>query len=49
MEQRYGTLSKKQRGTVRALLSKVAGLSMPQITRLIRAYRCFCQPDLAPL
>jgi len=30
-------LRKKQRGKVRALLSKLSGLSMPQITRLIRA------------
>lgn len=39
VEQRYFSLSKKHRGAVRALLSKVAGLSMPQITRLIRNYR----------
>jgi len=39
IEQRYFSLGKKQRGAVRALLSKVAGLSMPQITRLIRRYR----------
>ena len=39
IQQRYFSLSKKQRGAVRALLSKVAGLSMPQITRLIRRYR----------
>ena len=39
IEQQYFSLSKKQRGAVRALLSKVAGLSMPQITRLIRCYR----------
>lgn len=39
MEQQYFSLSKMQRGAVRALLSKVAGLSMPQITRLIRSYR----------
>ena len=38
-EQQYFSLTKKQRGTVRALLSKVAGLSMPQVTRLIRSYR----------
>jgi len=38
-EQQYFSLSKKQRGAVRALLSKVAGLSLPQITRLIRSYR----------
>ncbi len=39
VEQRYFSLGKKQRGMVRALMAKVAGLSMPQITRLIRAYR----------
>jgi transposase InsO family protein len=38
-EQRYFSLSKKQRGLVRALLAKVAGLSLPQLTRLIRNYR----------
>ena len=32
-------MTKKHRGAVRALLSKGAGLSMPQITRLIRSYR----------
>lgn len=37
--QRYFSLCKKQRGAVRALLAKVAGLSLPQITRLIRSYR----------
>ena len=38
VEQEYFTLRKKQRGGVRALLSKLSGLSMPQITRLIRRY-----------
>lgn len=38
-EQRYFSLNKKERGAVRALLSKVAGLSLPQITRLIRSYK----------
>jgi transposase InsO family protein len=36
--QEYFTLRKKQRGRVRALLSKLTGLSMPQITRLIGRY-----------
>jgi hypothetical protein len=36
-EQQYFSLTKKERGAVRALLSRVAGLSMPQITRLIRS------------
>src|ERR1039458_7963630 len=39
VEQQYFSLPKKQRGAVRALVSKVAGLSMPQVTRLIRQYR----------
>jgi len=39
IEQRYFALHKKQRGMVRALMAKVAGLSVPQISRLIRAYR----------
>ena len=39
IEQSYFSMKKRQRGAVRALLSKVAGLSLPQITRLIRQYR----------
>ena len=38
-QQQYFSLSKKERGAVRALLSKVAGLSLPQITRLIRNFK----------
>lgn len=38
VEQEYFTLRKKQRGQVRALLGKLSGLSMPQITRLIGRY-----------
>ena len=30
--------AKKQRGAIRAYLSKVTGLSLPQITRLMRKY-----------
>ena len=37
--QQYAGQSKKQRGVIRAYLSKVTGLSLPQITRLIRRYR----------
>lgn len=37
--QEYAVQSKKQRGTIRGFLSKVTGLSLPQITRLIRKYR----------
>jgi hypothetical protein len=39
LEQEYFSLGRKQRSAVRALLGKVTGLSMPQITRLIRSYR----------
>src|SRR5436189_6323419 len=38
VDQEYFSQRKKQRGRVRALLSKVSGLSMPQVTRLIRQY-----------
>src|SRR5713101_1251355 len=37
VDQEYQQQGKKQRGAIRAYLSKVAGLSLPQITRLIRA------------
>src|SRR5215467_545870 len=37
--QEYAMQGKKQRGRIRAYLSKVTGLSLPQITRLIRKYR----------
>lgn len=36
--QRYTQQRRKQRGAIRACLSKVTGLSIPQITRLIRSY-----------
>jgi transposase InsO family protein len=39
VQQGYFRLGKKQRGVVRAYLSKVTGRSLPQITRLIRQYR----------
>jgi len=39
VEQQYHRLGKKQRGAIRAYLAKVTGLSLPQITRLIRQYR----------
>src|ERR1700716_1684814 len=38
VSQEYQRQEKKQRGAIRAYLSKVTGLSMPQITRLIRAH-----------
>jgi transposase InsO family protein len=37
--QEYAVQGKKQRGAIRAYLSKMTGLSLPQITRLIRQYR----------
>ena len=37
--QGYEGRSKKERGAIRAWLSKGSGLSLPQITRLIRQYR----------
>ncbi len=39
VEQEYFRQGKKQRGWIRAHLSKVSGLSLPQITRLIRRHR----------
>lgn len=39
IEQKYFSLGRKQRGVIRALMAKVAGLSLAQITRLIRGYR----------
>src|SRR5450432_1995045 len=35
----YALQGKKERGDIRAYLSKVTGLSLPQMTRLIRQYR----------
>jgi transposase len=37
--QQYQRQGKKQRGVIRAYLAKVSGLSLPQVTRLIRRYR----------
>jgi transposase InsO family protein len=37
--QEYALQGKKERGDIRAYLSKVTGLSLPQMTRLIRQYR----------
>jgi len=36
--QEYAQQAKKQKGAIRACLSKVTGMSLPQITRLIRMY-----------
>jgi transposase InsO family protein len=38
IEQEYGKQGKKQRGPIRAFLSRVTGRSLAQITRLIRSY-----------
>jgi hypothetical protein len=38
--QEYASKAKKQRGAVRAYLSKITDLSQPQMTRLIRQYQC---------
>jgi len=38
VEREYFTLRKKERGQVRSLPGRVSGLSVPQITRLIRQY-----------
>ena len=37
--QEYASQGRKERGYIRAYLSKVTGLSLPQTTRLIRKYR----------
>src|ERR1039458_679264 len=37
--QEYAGQGRKQRGAIRAYLSKVTSLSLPQVTRLIRQYR----------
>jgi transposase InsO family protein len=39
VQQEYQRQGKKQRGTIRAFVAKMTGLSIPQITRLIRKYR----------
>src|ERR1700730_5025067 len=38
VDQQYHQQRRKQRGAIRAYLSKVAGLSLAQITRLIRTH-----------
>ena len=37
--QEYASQGKKQRGQIRGYISKISGLSMPQVARLIRMYR----------
>ena len=39
VEWEYSCRSKKERGVIRAYLEKMTGLSVPQMTRLIRQYR----------
>ena len=39
VDQEYHALGKKEKGVVRAYVSKMTGLSMPQVTRLIRQHR----------
>ena len=39
VQQEYFRQGKKQRGVIRAYLSKVTGLSLVQITRLMRQYQ----------
>lgn len=39
VQQEYASCSRREKGLIRALLSKVTGRSLPQITRLIRQYR----------
>ena len=38
VSQQYASQGKKDRGKIRTYISKVTGLSLPQITRLIRSY-----------
>src|SRR5260370_37522908 len=38
VEREYSGQGRKQRGAIRAYLSKVTGRSLPQITRLVRKY-----------
>ena len=38
VQQEYTRQGRKQRGAIRAYLSKVTGRSLPQITRLVRKY-----------
>jgi len=39
VQQQYWSCAKKERGEIRALLSKLSGKSLPQVTRLIRRQR----------
>jgi transposase InsO family protein len=46
--QEYAAQGKKERGVVRAYLAKVTGLSLAQITRLVRMYRATGRVELQP-
>ncbi len=46
--QEFSVQSKKQRGAIRRYASKVTGLSLPQITRLIRSYKQTGHVELKP-
>lgn len=46
--QEFALQDKKQRGAIRRYASKVTGLSLPQITRLIRSYRRTGTVELRP-
>ena len=44
--QEYAHQGKRQRGAIRAYIGKVTGVSLPQITRLIRSYRATGKVEL---
>src|SRR5271165_6110605 len=46
--QEYAAQGKKQRGPIRAYIGKMTGLSLPQVTRLIRKYRAEGVVEAAP-
>ena len=46
--QEYGCKGKKERGAIRKYACKVTGLSLPQMTRLIRSYRATGRVALQP-
>jgi transposase InsO family protein len=46
--QEYAVQGKKQRGGIRAYIGKMTGLSLPQVTRLIRQYRTGGVVEAAP-
>ena len=48
VSQEFAIQGKKQRGAIRRYASKVTGLSLPQVTRLIRSYRQTGTVELRP-